>query len=91
LDHWRAEEYQDVNYAPIKRQIFQVGRLQLTNPISYLFNESLTEETRSLNTSCADDLYGLSEILNVTEELRGEIEIFHTDSLDSRSTRKKIM
>ena len=51
---------------PIKRQKFEVGRRQLNNRISYFFNESSAEETRSLNTSCADDLYDLSEILNVT-------------------------
>ena len=66
---------------PIKRQKFEVGRRQLNNRISYFFNESSAEETRSLDTSCADDLYDSSEILNVTEELREEIEIFHTDSL----------
>jgi len=66
---------------PIKCRKLQVGRRQLTKRISYFFNESSAEVTRSLDTSCVDDLHDSSEILNVTEELRGEIEIFHTDSL----------
>ena len=63
----------------IKRRKSQVGHRQLTNRIRY-FNESSAEEARSLDTSCADDLYDSSEILNVTKELHGEIEIFHADS-----------
>ena len=64
----------------IRRRKFRVGRRQLTNRISYFFNESSVEETRSLDTSFADHLYDSSDILTVTDELDGEIEIFPTDS-----------
>jgi hypothetical protein len=67
--------------SPVRRRKFKIWRRQLTNRISYVFKESTAEETRSLDTFCAHNLYDSSEILNVTEELHGEIEIFHTDSI----------
>jgi len=68
---------------PIKRRNLQVGRRQLTKRISYFFNESSAEVTRSLDTSCVDDLHDSSEILNVTEELHGDSFVLDFDQEES--------